>query len=215
MSNQLKLPPKHMVVTLQLAVKINGEEFETFVPNGEHEFELGNRLVNSITLEGVIKRVVIQKVEVVVTPPSIDLETISLNHTTANLFVGDTLQLTPTFTPNNASDKSVTWSSSNTSVATVNNDGLVTTIGVGNVRISVKNSDETVSAYCDITVQNRPASSSSSAPTSSANPDVSSSIPQTSEPTSSNPSSGSSTPIEDNKKGCNNFVGSTAALVDW
>lgn len=197
----------------QLAVKINGEEFETFVPNGEHEFELGNRLVNSITLEGVIKRVVIQKVEVVVTPPSIDLETISLNHTTANLFVGDTLQLTPTFTPNNASDKSVTWSSSNTSVATVNNDGLVTTIGVGNVRISVKNSDETVSAYCDITVQNRPASSSSSAPTSSANPDVSSSIPQTSEPTSSNPSSGSSTPIEDNKKGCNNFVGSTAALV--
>jgi hypothetical protein len=62
-------------------------------------------------------------------------------------------------------------------------------------------------------VQNRPASSSSSAPTSSANPDVSSSIPQTSEPTSSNPSSGSSTPIEDNKKGCNNSVGSTAALV--
>ena len=168
-------------------------------------------------------------------PPTIDLETITLNHTTANLFVGDNLQLTPTFTPENAKDKSVTWSSSNTSVATINNDGLVSAISAGSVRITVKNSDETVQAYCDITVQNRPASSSSSAPvsstpTSSSNPDessssapVSSSIPEersssapvSSTPTSSsNPDVSSSSPqVEQPKKGCNNFVGSAAALV--
>lgn len=189
-------------ITAELAVKIDGETKETYSPEGEHEIELGNATINSITLEGVVKRVVIQKVEVMMVPPTIDLETITLNHTTANLFVGDNLQLTPTFTPENAKDKSVTWSSSNTSVATINNDGLVSAISAGSVRITVKNSDETVQAYCDITVQTRPTSSSSSipvssTPASSSNPGVSSSSPQ----------------VEQPKKGCNNFVGSAAALV--
>jgi uncharacterized protein YjdB len=50
---------------------------------------------------------------------------------------GETKQLNVTITPDNATDKSVTWSSDTASVATVDSTGLVTAIGVGNVTITV------------------------------------------------------------------------------
>ncbi len=49
----------------------------------------------------------------------VSLEQIELNHTTSTLTVGNTLKLTVTFTPDDAADKSITWSSSEESVAKV------------------------------------------------------------------------------------------------
>ena len=59
---------------------------------------------------------------------------ITLTETEANLSVGSVLTLTATVIPNNASLQTVTWSSSNPSVATVNG-GQVTTKGVGECNI--------------------------------------------------------------------------------
>ena len=77
---------------------------------------------------------------------------ISLNSSTANLTIGTTETLTATVLPEDATDKSVTWSSDNESVATVA-DGVVTAVAVGTVHITAKTNDgSNLSATCAITV---------------------------------------------------------------
>ena len=80
----------------------------------------------------------------------IDPTGVTLNNTTANLQVGGTSQLVATIQPNGASG-SVTWTSNNTSVATVSNTGLVTAKAVGNAVITARVS-ESISATCTVTV---------------------------------------------------------------
>ena len=63
---------------------------------------------------------------------------------------GETLTLTATVTPDNATDKTVTWTSSNTSVATVE-DGVVTPVAEGTATITAKAGDQT--AECAVTVK--------------------------------------------------------------
>ena len=77
---------------------------------------------------------------------------VSVSPSTSSLEVGNTLQLTASVTPSNATNQTVTWSSSNTSLATVNSSGFVTTIGVGSVRITATTEDGGYTDYCDITI---------------------------------------------------------------
>lgn len=79
---------------------------------------------------------------------------LSLNKTSATLGVGNSTQLTVTVQPGNASNKSVSWSSSNSGVASVNSSGLVTAKAAGTATITVKSNDGTnKSASCTITVK--------------------------------------------------------------
>ena len=74
-------------------------------------------------------------------------EGISLNCESLTLYVGKTVTLVATVSENQA----VTWSSSDTSVATVN-DGVVKTLKVGTTTITAKTSDNKYSATCVLTV---------------------------------------------------------------
>ncbi|MCL2417507.1 MAG: Ig-like domain-containing protein, partial [Bacteroidales bacterium] len=65
---------------------------------------------------------------------------------------GDSEQLTATVSPADATDQEVTWSSSNTSIATVDDSGLVTAVGVGTVDIIVTTNDGEFSATSVVTV---------------------------------------------------------------
>ena len=85
----------------------------------------------------------------------ISVESVSLNKT-FSMVVGATLTLTATVTPSNATDKSVTWTSSNTSVATVSSTGVVTAITVGSATITVKTNDGGKTATCSVTVEPAP-----------------------------------------------------------
>lgn len=79
---------------------------------------------------------------------------ITLNATTTTLTVGETFQLTATVAPADASDPSLTWTSSNVAVATVSATGLVTAVSAGSATITAKANDGSgVSASCTITVQ--------------------------------------------------------------
>ena len=81
-------------------------------------------------------------------------ESIALNTTTARLNVAETITLTTTILPSTTTNKSVTWKSSNTSVATVNTNGNVTAIGVGEATITATTTDGTnLSATCNVTVK--------------------------------------------------------------
>ena len=78
---------------------------------------------------------------------TIAVTSVTLNRSSLNLEIGDTVSLYETIYPSNATDKSVTWSSSNTSVATVSY-GTVTAISEGNVTITVTTSnDKTATCY--------------------------------------------------------------------
>ena len=79
---------------------------------------------------------------------------VSLNKTSLTLNKGKTEQLTATVSPSNATDKSVTWSSSNTSVATVSSSGLVTGVAPGSAVITVTTNDGVKKATCNVSVVN-------------------------------------------------------------
>jgi hypothetical protein len=78
---------------------------------------------------------------------------ITLSQSSATLTEGETLTLTATVTPDDAANQSITWSSNNPSVATVDNAGKVTAIAPGTTTITVTANDGSgVSAQCEVTV---------------------------------------------------------------
>ncbi len=77
---------------------------------------------------------------------------VKLNKSTASVYTGNTLTLKASILPTNASNPAVTWSSSNTSIAKVSSNGVVTAIKPGSVTITVKTADGGYSAKCVITV---------------------------------------------------------------
>ena len=80
----------------------------------------------------------------------VDVTGVTLDQTTATIIEKQTLQLTATVTPDHATSKTVTWSTSNDKVATVDENGLVTTIADGQVIITAATGDKT--AECVVTV---------------------------------------------------------------
>lgn len=84
----------------------------------------------------------------------VKVTSISLNKTEiSKIEVGEQVQLTATVLPENATNRNVTWSSSNSKVATVDANGLVTIVGEGEAIITAKTTDgSNLSATCKITV---------------------------------------------------------------
>lgn len=76
---------------------------------------------------------------------------ITLSASKASLIEGETLQLTATVSPSDAVDKTVTWMSDNTNVATVDNNGLITAKSSGTANIIATTSNN-LAAVCAITV---------------------------------------------------------------
>lgn len=77
---------------------------------------------------------------------------VSLDNTTLSLETGKTGTLKATVAPDNATNKSVSWSSDNTDVATVDSSGKVTAVKAGTAKITVKTTDGAKTAVCTITV---------------------------------------------------------------
>lgn len=76
---------------------------------------------------------------------------VSLSSSSMTIKVGDTSTLTATVSPSNASNKGVSWSSSNSSIATVS-AGTVTGVAPGTCTITVTTSDGGYTATCNVTV---------------------------------------------------------------
>ena len=84
--------------------------------------------------------------------PTVAVTGVTLNQNEAQMTVGgETLTLIATVNPNNATDQSVSWSTSDANVATVEN-GVVTAVAAGNATITVTTTDGSFTATCAVTV---------------------------------------------------------------
>ena len=79
--------------------------------------------------------------KITVTKPAVKVTKLSMNKTSVDLIKGKTVQLKVTVTPGNATNKAVTWTSSNKRIATVTSNGLVKAVGTGTVTITARAKD--------------------------------------------------------------------------
>ncbi len=88
--------------------------------------------------------------EVTVFIPFIPIESLSLDRSEVVIEKGRTISLTPTIIPENASDNTVSWKSSNNRIVSVSQQGVITAIAGGNATIIASAGDFT--ATCIVTV---------------------------------------------------------------
>lgn len=81
------------------------------------------------------------------------IKSIALNESSLTLTLPQTTQLVAIITPEDATNQAITWTSSNTSVATVDANGFITTKAVGTTTIKATTTDgSNLSASCQVTV---------------------------------------------------------------
>ena len=90
-----------------------------------------------------------------VTAPTVPVTGVTLDHTELSLFTGDSAALTATVKPDDAANKKVTWSSSESGVAAVDGNGKVTALKAGNTTITVTTEDGSKTATCKVTVSDK------------------------------------------------------------
>ena len=83
-------------------------------------------------------------------PATVPVQSVELNQTTLELIAGKEATLTATVKPDDATNKTVTWSSNNETVATVDNNGKVTAKAAGEAIITAKVGDK--QATCNVKV---------------------------------------------------------------
>lgn len=86
------------------------------------------------------------------TPTTIAVEGISLNNNKLSMYIGDKQKLSAFIQPTDAYNSNITWSSSNTKVATVDANGNVEALSSGTAIITVNTEDGNYVANCDVTV---------------------------------------------------------------
>lgn len=84
--------------------------------------------------------------------PNVAVTGVTLNKTTTSLAVGATETLTATVAPANATNKKVTWKSSDATKATVDATGKITAVAEGTATITVTTEDGAKTATCAVTV---------------------------------------------------------------
>jgi uncharacterized protein YjdB len=84
--------------------------------------------------------------------PTVPVTGVTVSPTSASVAVGATTTLTATVLPTNATNKSVTWTTNNAAVATVNASGVVTGVAAGSATITVRTQDGGFTATSAITV---------------------------------------------------------------
>ena len=81
------------------------------------------------------------------------VSSVSLNKTSVTLTEGESEVLNATVKPDDATDKTVTWTTSDASIATVDGNGKVTAVKAGTATITAKAGDK--SATCTVTVKQK------------------------------------------------------------
>ena len=119
--------------------------------------ETSNTPQESNTLSNVISNIISNTTSNKVSNGSsnstkVNVSSVKLNNSTINVYVGKTYNLSATVYPTNATNKSLVWSSSNTNIATVDNNGRITGKAVGTTNITVRTVDGNKTATAKVNV---------------------------------------------------------------
>ena len=87
------------------------------------------------------------------TPEKVSVTNVKLDKNTAKMTVGETMKLTATVYPANATNQKVNWRSENDKVGTVSSDGTVTALSVGRLYIICTTEDQEKTDRCMIDVE--------------------------------------------------------------
>lgn len=98
----------------------------------------------------------IDNIKIPVNTSVVHVSGVTLNKASSSLIVGKSDTLTATISPSNATNPAVTWSSSNTTVATVGSTGIISAVAAGTATITVTTQDLSFTATCAVTVTTQP-----------------------------------------------------------
>ena len=113
----------------------------------------GTSAYEFITSRGVeSSTTTISSVKITVKDAPIAVTGITLDKSEADVKLGSALTLQPVVAPSNADDKSIVWTSSNSSVAAVDSNGVVTGLSIGQSVITATTVDGSFTASCNIRV---------------------------------------------------------------
>jgi uncharacterized repeat protein (TIGR02543 family) len=108
---------------------------------------IGSAIITATTVDGNFTATA------TITVTAVSVTSLSLNESTLNLSgLNSSTTLTPTISPSNASNRKITWTSDNTSIATVDANGKVTSKGIGSAIISATTEDGGFTASSTVTV---------------------------------------------------------------
>lgn len=134
---------------LTIEAEANPDYELTVIQIGEEKY-----MTSPVEIEVDKSLAIMAEFKPVSTPPGTDVAVtgVSLNITSKALAVGESFALQAKVTPNNATMKTVSWSSSDETVATVDADGVVTALKIGTCKITVATDDGNKTASCVVTV---------------------------------------------------------------
>lgn len=146
-------------------IKINASITPEDATDPTLTWEVSNTGILSVDKEGNVEALKLGEAEIIVYAENKTVQAtckisvipeavtgISLSEEEIKLMPGDSRQLTSTITPENADDKSVTWSIKDSSIASVDQNGLVTAKKIGETTITVTTKDGGFTATCAINV---------------------------------------------------------------
>lgn len=151
--------------TMTLTAKVLPED----ATNKRVSWETGNSSVATVGNNGLVTAVGAGSTNITVTTddggytatcaitvnePIIHVQSVSLRSETTTLLVGETMGIDAIVLPENASNKKLSWSSDNKSVAQVNDKGVVSGIEAGSAMITATTEDGGLSASISVTVEN-------------------------------------------------------------
>lgn len=125
--------------------------------NGDHIIttKLSNQVDDSLTVDDFMKAPIYDKSQLdalnSASTPTHSVTGVTLTPDTVSVETGQTTQLTGVVQPSNATDKSITYTSSDETIATVDESGLVTGLAAGTATITGKSGDQTATAAVTVT----------------------------------------------------------------
>lgn len=149
------MPYLDMRVYSQIAMTSSNKDKYTYNPNskkgdGVHPNETWYRTFYCPVIDQALQYQGIGSITASEVPEVVAVTGIKLDQTTLTLDVGDSAQLTATLSPNNATNKLVTWSTSNSNVSV--SGGKVTAKTAGSAIVTVTTADGGYTAQCNVTV---------------------------------------------------------------
>lgn len=130
----------------------SNEEVVTVDENGQiSAIRSGEAVITVTTLEGNYQDTCNVKVKEPVT--IIPVKGIAIDNTSAEIGIGQRINILATISPENATNKNISWTSSDENVATVDGSGNIIGLAAGNTTITATTEDGGYSAQCEIVVK--------------------------------------------------------------